>query len=129
MATFKIDFFELLILSENCIPPVPIARSMFFDNLTDKYYKEMNSEQRKGLFNFIRKNDKFDLNNESCNIFYSRFNPDNQYLISAKNDSAKKEETIEAFFRNDKYWISTNTYVSQEFIVSIKKIEQDLSIQ
>ncbi len=126
MATFKIDFFELLILAENCIPPTPIARAMFFSDLTDKYYKDMNNEQKKGMFNFIRKKDNFDLNNDSCRIFYNRFNPDNQYLIVAKRDDTTKEEVFNAFLMNDKYWINSNTYISQEFIINVKKIEQEV---
>ena len=31
----KISFKELIVLAEVCIPPVPIARYMFFDNLSD----------------------------------------------------------------------------------------------
>ena len=30
MSTFEIDFFELAILAEACIPPRPIARAMFW---------------------------------------------------------------------------------------------------
>jgi len=38
---FKIDFLELYFLAEACIPPRPIARAMFWDDLCDKYYHEM----------------------------------------------------------------------------------------
>lgn len=125
MATFRIDYFELLILAENCIPPVPIARGMLFINLTDKYYKDMSLEERKGMFNFIKKNDKFNLNNEQCYIFYNRYNPDNQYLVNTNYNN--KIEYIEAFLMNEKYWIDSKTYVSKEFIISVKKIEQEVS--
>lgn len=126
MATFKIDFFELLILAENCIPPTPIARSMFFSNLTDKYYKDMNNEQKKGMFNFIKKHHKFDLNDESCFVFYNRFNPDNQYLITTNYND--KIEVTEAFLMKDRYWINSKTYIGSEFIVNVKKIELEVSL-
>jgi hypothetical protein len=124
MATFKIDYFELMILAENCIPPVPIARSMFFDNLTDKYYKDMSWEQRKGIFNFIRKKDKFDLNNANCKIFYYRFNPDNQYMVTCDYDVS--QPNVEAFLMDEKYWINSNTYISPELINNVKKIEKEV---
>ena len=45
MSEFKIDFFELAFLAEACIPPVPIARAMFFADLSDKYYHQMTQEE------------------------------------------------------------------------------------
>ena len=33
-----IDFFEFSFLVESCIPPSPIARAYFWQNVIDKYY-------------------------------------------------------------------------------------------
>jgi hypothetical protein len=82
----------------------------------------MSYEQRKGIFNFIRKNDRFDLNNEGCKIFYYRFNPDNQYIVTCNYDVS--QPNFEAFLMDEKYWINSNTYITPELITNIEKIEK-----
>ena len=44
---FIIDFFELMFLAESVIPPRPIARSMCFDDFSERHYHKMNDNQRK----------------------------------------------------------------------------------
>jgi hypothetical protein len=53
MSNFTIDFFELAFLVEACIPPRPIARSMFFDDVSDIHYHKMTKEERQRLFDWI----------------------------------------------------------------------------
>ena len=38
---FTIDFFELMFLAESVIPERPIARSMCFDDFSEKHYHKM----------------------------------------------------------------------------------------
>lgn len=57
MSKFKIDFFELLFLAEACIPPSPIARATFWQNLTNVYYEQMTDNERSRLFSFMNRNE------------------------------------------------------------------------
>ena len=46
---FIIDFFELMFLAESVIPERPIARSMCFDDFSERHYHKMNDNQRMGI--------------------------------------------------------------------------------
>ena len=78
---FTIDFFELMFLAESVIPEGPIARSMCFDDFSEKHYHKMNQDQREQFFNHVQKCSGFSLKNEQCRHFYARFNPKNQYVV------------------------------------------------
>lgn len=123
MTTFTIDFFELSFLAEACIPPRPIARTMFWQNLTKVYWEKMTEDERSRLFEWLQKN-PFYLESlekeEYTQIFHSRFNPDNQYMINTKFKD--KEETYRAFKRNDRYWVGHDTYIPDEYILSAEKL-------
>ena len=57
---FIIDFFELMFLAESVIPDRPIARSMCFDDFSERHYHKMNDKYpgNPGLQNQIRLSDK-----------------------------------------------------------------------
>lgn len=115
---FDIDFVEFAILTESCIPETPIARAYFWGNVIDKYYYVLTDDERLRLFEWINKNWKFidslEKGNEDCLLFNARYNPENQFLIKTLYDN--KEEIIECFKFNDKYYTEKNRYVSEEFI-------------
>ena len=114
---FNIDFFELMFLAEACIPPRPIARAMFWDELCDKHYQVMTEGQRLQMFQFLK--DKIDLNNEDCRYFFARFNPLNQYLVSSFFDG--KAGQHEAFMFNEKFHTSKNRFINPEYVKEWKK--------
>lgn len=114
---FKIDFFELAFLAQICIPPVPIARHMFFDNLTSVYYNRMTVSERARLYEWMYP--KLDYNNDSCIIFEARFNPNNQYLVKYKFNGEENEN--ECFKLNDRYYITRNTWIDSKFIIEVKQ--------
>ena len=116
---FEIDFFELCFLAETCIPPVPIARGMFFQHLTEKYHKQMSNEQRKHLFTWLQKSDRYDITNEDVNIFHCRFDPDNQYMVTTNYNNINN--LVETFLMDGRYHVSSNSWVSEEFINSVEK--------
>lgn len=116
---FVIDFFELAFLTEVCLPPTTIARHCFFMNIIDIYYHQMNLEQRKHFYQWIGK--KLNLDEEESHIFLARFNPDNQFIVKHKYQN--KEEEIEAFILNEKYMISSNSWVNNEYIISVDKLK------
>lgn len=119
MATFTIDFFELMFLAEATIPPRPIARAVFFENLSDAHYHKMTLNQREQMFNYITKNASFDLENEDCRHFFARFNPKNQYLVKCFHKGEASE--IEAYRFNEEFHTAKNRRVSPEYIKSYKK--------
>jgi len=116
---FIIDFFELLFLAEICIPPVPIARSMFFDNLSKIHYRIMSEEQKKKMFEFITNNNRFDIVNSDCQHFFNRFNPNNQFNILT--DYQNKKEIKQAYLHEKKYHVTKNQWIDEKYIVSIDK--------
>ncbi len=125
MSKFKIDFIELSFLAEACIPPRPIARAYFWQNLTDKYWHQMTPNERARLFEWLNRNSFYQQgledNQEDVLIFHARFDPNNQYMVTAKNGA--EEETNHAFKKEDRYWIGTTRYIAPEYITNIEKIE------
>ena len=122
MSTFTIDFFELAFLAEACIPPRPIARAMFWQSLTDKYWYEMTEGERAHLFEWMWKNWVYEESlekEEDTQVFHARFNPDNQYII--KTNYEGKAEEHRAFKMGDYYYIGRNTSILDDYIVSIEK--------
>jgi hypothetical protein len=121
---YKINFEEFKILVSVTIPQRPIARTMFFHNVIDKYYYEMTSEERERLFEWINRDygfkDSLENNNEDCLTFNARFDKDNQYLVSTF--FAGKEDKIETFKVGERYYTSRNTSINEEYITNIEKL-------
>jgi len=122
MSTFQIDFFELAFLAEACIPPRPIARAMFWQSLTDKYWYEMTEGERIHLFEWMWKNGVYEDSlekEEDTQVFHARFDPDNQYMV--KTNYEGKEEERRTFKMSDKYYIDSKSFISEEYIISVEK--------
>jgi hypothetical protein len=130
MSTFQIDFFELSFLAEACIPPRPIARAMFWQNLTRQYWYHMSEGERAHLFEWMNRNDWYKESlqkEEDTKIFHARFDPDNQYTVETKDK--RKKEKHRAFKRHgseaegftNRYYVGHDTYIPEEYIVSVEK--------
>ena len=130
MSTFNIDFFELAFLAEACIPPKPIARSMFWQDLTRKYWAQMTEGERIHLFEWLQKNPWYAQSlqeQEDTRIFHARFDPDNQYIV--KTNFSGKEEEHRAFKRHgseadgwtNRYYIGHDTFIDEQYVVSVNK--------
>lgn len=118
MTKFEIDFFELIFLAEACIPPRPIARSVFWSALCDKHYQRMSHDERARAFDWIKP--KLDLDNKDCRLFYARFNPKNQFRIKATFEF--KQEEFDTFKFNDEYHISETIHIDFDCIDSIRPL-------
>lgn len=120
---FDIDHIELMFLAEACIPPVPIARASFWQNLTDKYWKQMTVNQRGKLFEFLNRNERYkeSLKNkdEDVLLFHARYDPNNQYVISVEFNGS--ESIHDAFLWLDKYHINIRTHIAEEYITKIER--------
>lgn len=124
MSKFNIDFFELAFLAEACIPPRPIARAMFWQNLTNVYWKQMTEGERAHLFEWMNRNDWYKQSletEEDTKIFHARFNPDNQYMVETKYK--RKKEKHRAFKMGDRFYIGTTTFIDDEYITEATKFE------
>ena len=118
---FAIDFFELSFLIEACIPPTPIARAMFWDNVIDQYYLVMSDTERSSLFEWVNRNHRFERSlsdgNEDCILFNARFNPDNQYIVTSVYEDERLDH--ECFLMKDRYYTGKSVWVAPEFIESV----------
>ena len=122
MSTFTIDFFELAFLAEACMPPRPIARTMFWQSLTDKYWYELTEGERNHMFEWLQKSWVYEeslKNEEDTQVFHARFDPDNQYMV--KTNLKGNEENHRTFKMGDRYYVKRNTWITEENIVSIEK--------
>jgi hypothetical protein len=131
MSTFTIDFFELAFLAEACIPPRPIARATFWQNLTRQYWEQMTEGERHHLFEWMNRNDWYKESlqkEEDTKIFHARFDPDNQYTVEIKNKCKKefhrvfKRHGSEAEGFTNRYYVGHDTYIPEEYIVSVEKL-------
>jgi len=122
MSKFNIDFFELSFLAEACIPPRPIARMSFWQDLTRIYWGQMTEGERAHLFEWLNRNPWYPESlekEEETKIFHARFNPDNQYMVTSLYEG--KEDTRRAFKLEDRYYVAYSTFVSEEYITAVEK--------
>jgi len=120
MNKFEIDFYEFSFLVEACIPPRPIARTMFFQSVSDKYYNLLTDNQRAKLFEWVKRSANFNIKEEDCQHFFDRFDPDNQFEVITNFLGAI--ETKQTYFYKDHYHISKSKSILEEYIIEIKKI-------
>ena len=123
MSNFTIDFFELAFLAEACIPPNPIARTMFWQHLTDEYWEQMSDEERDRLFEWLNRNDNYKRSlekEEETQIFHARFDPDNQHMVYTTMDG--KDDVNRTFKYKDLYFVKRNSWITPEFITKVEKI-------
>jgi hypothetical protein len=123
MNKFTIDFFELAFLAEACMPPNPIARTMFWQHLTDVYWEQMTEEERDRLFEWLNRNDNYKQSlekEEETQIFHARFDPDSQYMVHTTMNG--KDDVNRAFKYKDLYYVKRNSWITPEFITKVEKI-------
>lgn len=122
---FPIDFFEFSFLVEACVPPRPIARSMFWQDVINKHYYTLTKEEKAILFEWINRNcamrDGVEKGNEDCLVFNARFDPTNQYNVHTNFSGENK--TTDAFSWQGKYHTAINTFIQDNYITKIEKID------
>lgn len=119
---FNIDFFELSFLIEACIPPRPIARSMFFESVSETYYHEMTKDERSRLLEWLQRNSNFSSDKDDVAHFIARFDQTNQYLITTECNG--KVETHETYKWNNQYHTDRRKSILEEFITDIKHVTE-----
>jgi len=125
MSKFEIDFFELSFLAEACIPPRPIARTHFWEQLTYRYWHEMTLDEKSRMFEWVQRHGDYQTvlknGNDYIRIFHARFDPDNQYTITVNDNGLTF--MYAAFKIGDQYWTDTRTSIVEDNIIKIEKIE------
>ena len=117
---FNISFFELAFLVESCIPPVPIARYSFFIRVIDEIYNKLTDDERENLFVWIIDETRFNLKNKDCKLFYNRYDPANQYLVTLIDNEKQRH----CFLHEDEFYISSNTRINSDYIIKTEKYEK-----
>lgn len=120
---FSINFNELCILAEVCMPPSPIARSVFWAKLTDEISLQLTESQKAELFKLITEKDYFNKNNRDAQLFYARFNPQNQYVVSVEIDGLYQQFRCWLFEGN--YRITTTQDIIQTYIFKVEKYREE----
>jgi hypothetical protein len=123
---FIIDFFELMFLAESVIPKKPIARSICFDDFSERHYHRMNDNQRKQFFEHVQKCNGFTLKNEQCRHFFARFNPENQYLVHFLYNG--KSDDIVCYMFEREYRTKKNRFVNRDYIKSVVRMHDSKTI-
>ena len=120
---FPIDFFEFSFLVEACIPPRPIARACFWQDVIDKHYHSLTVNERLSLFGWINRNNQFENSlankNEDCLLFNARFDKENQYKVKTFYLTVTK--ITDCFKWQGKYHLSKSKSVNEEYIVEVVK--------
>ena len=123
---FVIDFFELMFLAESVIPERPIARSMCFDDFSERHYQKMNDNQRLQFFEHVQKCHGFTLENKQCRHFFARFDPKNQYLVSFFYNG--KNDDIVCYMFDEEYRTEKNRFVNRDYIKKIVRLHDSETI-
>lgn len=121
---FPIDFFEFSFLVEACVPPRPIARSMFWHDVINKHYHTLTQNERERLFEWINRNHSMQSGiedgNEDCLVFNARFDPSNQYNVHT--NFGKESKIIEAFSWQNRYHTAINISINEDCITKVEKV-------
>lgn len=120
---FSINFNELCILAEVCMPPSPIARSVFWAKLTDEISLQLTEAQKAELFKLITEKDYFNKNNRDAQLFYARFNPQNQYVVSVEIEGLYQQFRCWLFEGN--YRITTTQDIIPKYIFKVEKYREE----
>ena len=80
----------------------------------------MTEGERAHLFEWMNKSENYReslKNNVDTQVFHTRFDPENQYLVS----TVDAEEKIRAFKMGDHYYVGTKRWIADEYITSVEK--------
>lgn len=124
---FVIDFFQFSFLVEACIPPRPIARAAFWNDVIDRHYHNLTRRERNDLFTWVNRCYSMERGveekNVDCLLFNARYDKNNQYELTVVINGIEK--ITEAFRWEGKYYKTKNSFVNEECIINVKKIEYE----
>jgi hypothetical protein len=115
----EIDFFELMILIESSWHGMTALRYSVIEKAIDTWYNCLEKSEIERLYDIVKRNCG-ELNTELHRKFYARYNPDNQYLVTATDGA--KTEPMQCFLFEGNYHINSRTTFQEKFIVKVEKI-------
>lgn len=121
----NLDIFEMYYLLESCFRGSHL-RSETIIRFVDEWYHLLTPRNRQDLYTWILRdiyNGDFKPRSQLCGadkIFMTRYNPDNQYKVTAKYND--KTDTIEAFLMDGRYYTSSHRFIAEEYIQKIEKL-------
>jgi hypothetical protein len=125
---FKIDFFELAFLVEACVPPVAIAKGMFWDDVINVYYHEMTLDERVKLYDWIHISWIYTIGLEKgieeIEVFEARFDPTNQYKVYTKTQ-VFDTFLYKGYYYTENYPGSRSKFIDTRQILKIENIKYD----
>lgn len=116
----EINYFYFTILTNACIPPCPPRMYDFWYKVIDVYYDNLEPQERAHLYDWISRSGVFTTKNEDCALFAARYDPDNQYMVSATN--GLQSETLPCFKWKDGYYTKSSISIVPEYITKVEKI-------
>jgi len=116
----QIDFFEVQLLIEACRNPGTILRSSVLIKAIDVWYNSFTENEREKIYTYYLRIVNTNMLTVEDNIFLARYNPDNQYVITASNGTL--HETVTAFLYEGKCHTSYSQFIPDEYIVSKEKL-------
>ncbi len=89
-------------------------QDFFIEATCDGAYGKMTKHQREFLFEFVRQHHDFDTENDSCRLFYARFDPANQYEVECFHEG--KMQVVDCFLWKGRYHLSSTDGIAEECI-------------
>lgn len=121
---FNIDFIGFSFLVEATIPPTPIARAMFWQDVINKHYNKLTNDERNRLFEWINRNHSMksgiEDGNEDCLLFNARYDENNQYAVSTLYEG--DESVVNCFLWQNKYHTTISQSIFEKYITNIEKL-------
>ncbi len=114
---FTIDFFELMFLAESVTGGETIARTMAFDDFSDKHYHNMTEPQRKQFFEYVQTQHGFNPEKERHSHFLARFNPNNQFKVEVEYNGLI--QWIECYRYRGNFHTAKSRIINKNFIKEV----------
>ena len=80
----------------------------------------LSRQERAHLYDWISRSSVFTTKNEDCALFAARYDPDNQYMVSATN--GLQSETLPCFKWKDGLLYEAAISIVPEYITKVEKI-------
>lgn len=117
---FEIPFHELVLLTRMTLSSTDLVSREFFESVIDRHYQKMNNQQREHLFDVVTNLLHFDKNNLLNQIFYARFNPENQYQVTYWEGGEKTYKRT--FMRDGKHYYNSIEFVDPDMVIVADRI-------
>lgn len=126
-ATLNLDKFELMWLLEGAAGKSHLRWDIYRMFIED-IYPQLNYDEREFLYTYIKRDTAWlwehkTLSDKTPHEYWmqvlARFNPANQYTVTATHDGLT--ETKDAYLFNGRYYITMNSFFADEYITNVER--------